>query len=60
MFPHLENCCAAVMGQVTGILFFGVEKALMGDAHQSLYQYLMCWLACCPLLPDGCFHGILF
>ena len=26
MFPHLENCCAAGMGQVAGILFWGLKK----------------------------------
>lgn len=26
MFPHLENCCAAGMGQVAGILFLGLKK----------------------------------
>lgn len=31
--------------EVIGILFLGIEKALMGDAHQSIYQYLMFWLA---------------
>ena len=45
IFLVLENCFAAGMGQVTAILFLGIEKALMGGAHQSLYQYLMFWLA---------------
>ena len=26
MFPHLGNCCAAGMGQGTGILFLGLKK----------------------------------
>lgn len=55
IFPHLENCCAAGMGQVTGILFFGVEKALMGGAHQSLYQYLMFNISCLGLPDAQCY-----
>ena len=55
MFLHLENCCAAGMGAGDRHIIFWVEKALMGAAHQGLYQYLMFNISCLGLPDAQCY-----
>ena len=63
--PTLRKLLCSSDGAGGRHIILGVEKALMGGAHQSLYQwsyvqYLMFGIAWCPVLSNGCFHGILF
>lgn len=58
--PTLRKLLCSRDGAGDRHIILGVEKALMGGAHQSLYQYLMFNISCLGLSDAQCYLMAVF